>query len=121
MNAIELMQKITEIMDEKDQSLSYYLGLRGMYQNETIGKMSNSFVWDDGNQTDEELNGTCAIVIGIWWDGPEFEISDIEKALKNVKAYGNIKRYGLLIGDDFQGGEDVGEVIISNAECVHIF
>ena len=120
MTAQELMEKITKVMSKKDQQFSYYLGLRGMYNGESFGKMDNSFVWDDGEQTEEELSGTCAVIIGIWWDGPEFGINELENALKIAKDYGNGK-YGVLVGDNFSGGEDIGEVIISNAECVIIY
>ena len=120
MNAQELMNEISKEMSKKDQRFSYYLGLRGMYNDEGLGEMKNSFVWDDGEQTDEQLNGTCAIVIGVWWDGPEFEISELEKAIETAKSYGD-GRYGVLVGDNFVGGEDIDEVVISGAECVYVF
>lgn len=118
MNAKQLMVVIEEKMNGK--SGSYYLGLRGMYADEGLGTMKNSLVWDDGNKTDEELDGTCAVIIGVWWDEAEFDIDAVASAIDTAKDYGDGK-YGLLVGDDFIGGEDIDEVIIRNAECVYVF
>lgn len=118
MNANKLMKIIEEKMSNK--SGSQYLGLRGLYSDEGIGKMKNSLVWEDGDQTDEELDGTCAVVIGTWWDEAEFDIDAVASAIETAKDYGDGK-YGLLVGDDFVGGEDIDEVIIRNAECIYVF
>lgn len=112
-----VLNKIVEIMTGEDEC---WLGLRGMYADETLGDMRPSRVWDDGIATNEELSGTCAVNLGEWWDGPEFSAEDVEQALKIAKRYGDGK-IGLIVGTSAKSGEDRREVILTDARCIYIF
>ena len=63
-----------------------------------------SKVWDNGEETNIDLDGVC--IIGI---------NDIE----NIKAY-----YGdhaaVVVGDTCEYGEDQGELVIKNAQVIEI-
>lgn len=65
--------------------------------------LENSFVWVDGEITDEEIDGTCGI--------------DIES-----KAGGGYFGACMAIigGYDAEYGEDDGEIIIKNAEVIAV-
>ena len=60
--AIEkIMERIEEIKDEYDFG---YIGVRVQEDAFVLGEMlNNSFAWVDGEMTEEELNGTCAVKI----------------------------------------------------------
>ena len=66
--------------------------------------LDNSFVWVDGEITDEELNGTCAI-----------RIDDAELA---KGYYGD--HVAIIGGDSVEYGQDLGEIIIRNAEVLEV-
>lgn len=79
-----------------------YYGLR-MHDGETsIGEiLPNSFVWIDGDWTEEELDGTCAV------------------DLRNQKAEQLCSTYFgnaiVIAGNSASYGEDDGEIIICDA------
>lgn len=116
-------QELIELILEKiGEDYGGVVGLRGLYTEEGLGNLRNSRVWEDGNETSEELDGTSAIIIsGNWRYDPASAISDnISRYAKNVFIYGKGK-IGLVIGDSGEGGEDIGELIIENAECIYIW
>lgn len=112
----EIYAKINELLAEKSWC---YVGLRGMYEGETTGKMHLSRVWEDGNMTAEMLNGTCAINLGEWWDGADFSQQDVENAMKRARMYGD-GNIGIITGSNAKSGEDTGEVILADAECIFL-
>ena len=67
--------------------------------------------WDDG-----ELDGTCAVEIR------EIDAEHIAKALEMVAGYrfGEYTTLYLIAGDSAMRGNDRGESIISDAECLAI-
>ncbi len=74
-----------------------------------LGKIEHaSHMWVNGEETDEELLGICAITAG-----------DISAIVNYAPLY-----YGdhiaVLIGNKIGYGEDPGEIILSNAEVVYI-
>ena len=64
--------------------------------------------WEDG-----ELDGTCSIGI------TRCDENSIAAALELVSAYIGENVY-LIAGDDAEGGNDIGEIIIRDARCVAI-
>jgi len=70
----------------------------------------NSYCWDDGEWTDEELDGACCI-----------SLKKVENAaLWSRMAYSGRRVW--LIGSDYaQGGVDAGELIMSDAEILAVF
>jgi len=98
------------------------VGLRGLYQGEGLGELKSSYVWDDGNQTDEELDGTSAIIISVDWKyaGNHDLTENIRKYAEYVMEYGN-GRIGLVVGGFGENGNDIGEIVISNAKVIYIW
>lgn len=76
-----------------------------------LGELSHvSHVWDDGEDTGEELNGVCAIC------------SDYaDKVFKSPFAcvYPG-KHVAIIAGNRYEGGEDYGEVIIADPVVVEV-
>ena len=56
---------IQELMAELESGNYNYYGLRGAYESDLEkldrGYLDRSYVWEDGEQTDEQLDGTCAL------------------------------------------------------------
>lgn len=65
-----------------------------------------SMVWDDGDMTDQELDGVCAV-----------ELESFGK--KYVCEYLG-EHIALIAGNSYEWGYDPGEIIIRDAECVLI-
>lgn len=101
--AIEkIMERIEEIKDEYDFG---YIGVRVQEDAFVLGEtLNNSFVWIDGEMTDEELDGTCAI-----------RIDDAKLA----KGYHG-DHVAVIGGDHVEYGQDLGEIIIRNAEVLEV-
>lgn len=101
--AIEkIMEQIAEIKDECEYE---YIGIRVQENAFVLGEiLDNSFVWIDGEMTDEELDGTCAV-----------KIDDVELA----KDYFG-EHVAIIGGDHAEYGQDLGEIIIRNAEVLKV-
>lgn len=110
-----------------DDKLSDY-GLRvipGKFEgNISIGDvLPNSRVWDDGHETEEELDGTSTAGI------KHHTIDGVIEALRNIGAHGKPGYNGFYYGDRvvlvkgvrIGSGEDYGESVIENAEVVGIW
>lgn len=81
--------------------------------------LPNSHEWDDGECTDEELDGVCTIGLGAlpYSDSPPIPLDRIEGALRMSKGY-HSDRYVLVAGSHGYMGQDRGEVVISDAYAV---
>lgn len=91
-----------------------YTGFRGMYAEEEElferGYLNCSYVWDDGECTDEELSGTCAVGISDALSDEEI----IARAKDTLRYYGDANKV-LLIEDEHQEyGADENEVILGH-------
>lgn len=119
---IENPKALIEFISDYTDGYSAAVGLRGLYAEETLGDLEPSFVWDDGDQTDELMDGTSTIMIdGDWCYNPESVAAEnIRRFAKMVFQYGD-GRVGLVTGDDGHGGDDIGELVIKNAKLVYIW
>lgn len=72
--------------------------------------LPTSFVWDNGEQTDEELNGTCCLDIDQLWD--------IKNPSNHNGYYGD--RVLIIGGNSVEYGNDPYEIIIKDAEVLDI-
>lgn len=103
--AAEITNKIEEI---KENGCFYgVFGIRVQEESFELGTMDHcSYVWIEGEQTDEELPGVCAIS---------------EKAINNQthEYFGN--HVAVIAGDRYTYGVDPGEIIIEDPEVVYIF
>lgn len=101
--AIEsVAERIEEIKDEYDYD---FIGIR-VQENEFVeGEiLDNSFVWIDGECTDEKLDGTCALRL----DDARAANSYLGEHVAIIAGY-----YG-------EYGVDFGEIIIREAEVVEV-
>ena len=123
-------EKILEIIIANSVKGFSAVGLRGLYDSEGAGEMANSYAWYDGEQTDEEIDGTCAITICHdidelvnWDEDGEIKadvIKTINRAIFDVAIYGD-GAVGLVFGTGSTGGEDQNEIILKGAECVKVY
>ncbi|MCD8367844.1 MAG: hypothetical protein LUC48_07460 [Clostridiales bacterium] len=92
----EMINKANDIIDETFDYTVF--GIRVQDVPFEMGEMTHvSHVWDDGDDTGEELNGVC--------------VTRIEDAKRN-HYYGD--HVALIGGTAWEYGEDDGEVIISD-------
>lgn len=112
------MREITsmsELMAELESCNYNYYGLRGAYQSDmdaanANGYLNASYVWEDGEQTDEQLNGTCALGVNDCMSESAI-MERYERALAKYSEIGTV----LLIADKNQEyGNDEDEVILGS-------
>lgn len=101
--AIEsILNRIEEIIEESEFE---YIGIRVQEDEFVKGEiLDNSYVWIDGESTDEELDGTCAVML-----------KDAELA---KRYFGD--HIAIIGGNNMEYGEDLGEIIIKNAEVMEV-
>jgi hypothetical protein len=111
------MREITsmsELMAELESCNYNYYGLRGAYESDLEkldrGYLDCSYVWEDGEQTDEQLNGTCALGVNDCMSESAI-MERYERALAMYSESGTV----LLIADKNQEyGNDEDEVILGS-------
>lgn len=122
LNEMKTIKEISEIiynliMDDDSIDTDTSIGLRVMneeYSKEGISVV-NSNRWEDGNDTGEELAGASCIQIHTHCS--YFDAEDIALYLRKVVAYHGVgNTLSLIVGDNHEGGEDSGEIVISNAK-----
>ena len=97
-----IMNRINEI---KESAEFEYIGVRVQDNEFTEGEiLDSSFVWVDGEMTDEELDGTCAV-----------KLEDAEL------ANGYFGEHVAIIGSNsMEYGQDLGEIILRDAEVMEV-
>lgn len=100
----EMISRAITLAD--DLSLDYeVVGIRVQDKPFELGEMSHvSHVWDDGEDTGEELDGVCAI---------KFDMA------KNSHLYFG-DHVAVLAGNRYSFGEDPGEIIIEDPVVVEV-
>lgn len=106
MEKTKVIESIIERIEEIKENANYeYIGIRVQEEEFTLGEiLNNSFVWIDGEMTDEELNGTCALML--------------QDAKLANNYFGN--HIAIIGGDMMEYGEDLGEIIIKDAEVIEV-
>ena len=102
MTKAEAIKNIIKRAEEiKDEYAYDFIGVRVQESEFNKGEiLDNSYVWVDGEMTDEELDGTCAIRI----DDAQLAVSYFGKHVAVIGEY----------------GEDLGEIIIREAEVLEV-
>lgn len=106
MTKAEAIKNIMNRIDEIKENSEYgYIGVRVQEKEFVKGEiLDSSFVWVDGEMTDEELDGTCAT-----------KLEDVEL----IKGY--FGDHIAIIGSDSMGyGQDLGEIILRDAEVLEV-
>lgn len=101
----ELIETIRAKAEELELTDEYeYIGIRVQEQDFRLGEMLHtSHIWDDGEDTGEELNGVCTTNID------KLDMS----ARVNGEYYGD--HLAIICGNRADYGEDYGELIIEDA------
>ena len=98
----EMIERIREIVDEQELYFEYgYIGVRVQEESFELGTLNHcSHIWDDGEDTGEELDGVCAV-----------HVDHLEAV--TCEYYGD--HVAIICGNRAEMGEDVGEIIIEDA------
>lgn len=103
--------ELKEMIDSNDWDIKYSrFGIRIQELPFEPGPMDHkSKVWIDEEETDEELNGVCAIDL------------NATEAAESLKGNGYFGSYiALIAGYNYEYGFDAGEVILKDAEVLYI-
>lgn len=119
-----MIDDLSDIIDNLQLGAHDCIGLRGLYATETETTLAPSYIWEDGESTGEQLDGTSALLVaGTWeyatWDEIE---SNLEYALANISRYGD-GRYAVIAGRQMVDTitEDSHEAIIADARVIAYF
>ena len=102
----EAIENIVSRMDEIKENSEYeYIGVRVQESEFVEGEiLEPSFVWVDGEMTDEELDGTCAV-----------KIEDVRLA---NNYFGD--HVAIIGSNSMEYGQDLGEIILRDAEVLEV-
>lgn len=115
LDGIDDVASAIESAIKKDGAAGEY-GVRAIPRGEVVRvgqRLKPSFRWEDGEQTEEELNGTSSI--GVKAGGAQAAI----KALKRGGYAGDT--IALIVGDRAESGDDPGERVIRDAHVLAVF
>lgn len=106
------MGQLRDLADHVSKNISRYdypiLAIRVDSGAQMVGEsLPASRVWVDGDQTDDELPGTCG-----------FNVHQMPASYLDTKYIGT--RVILMTGDFWEYGEDDGEIIIRDAKVLAI-
>ena len=97
-----IMNRINEI---KENAEFEYIGVRVQENRFKEGEiLDNSFVWVNGEMTDEELPGTCAV--------------KLEDAQLANSYFG--EHVAIIGSNTMEYGQDLGEIILKDAEVMEV-
>ena len=122
------IQKIINIIENDDDCFAFY-GIRATTEEHSAGEeLSNSFVWIDGEKTEEELDGISTM--GIKDLTEEAVIRAIKCLGRDACEYFGVKanvfhsyvgqNFVLIKGDSATAGDDNGEWVIKNPVVVAV-
>lgn len=100
----EMIARVKEIGMDFDREYEY-IGIRVQEVPFELGKMDHvSHIWDDGNDTGEEIDGVCVI---------NFDQAELAK-----NYFGD--HIAIIGGNNREWGEDAGEIIISDPVVLEV-
>ena len=103
----DMIAKINDMLDELIYDYEH-IGIRVQDEPFTLGPIGHlSHVWEDGEDTCEELDGICAVKVGF----PGWE---------NIVGQYFGEHIAIVAGNEASYGEDAGEIIISDATVIDI-
>lgn len=113
MKLTELKAIIDQVTDEHWGEYTYF-GIRTQYEPfEQLGKISHvSKVWDDGEETDEDLDGICAT------DVSGYAIRMHTEDFVEGSYFGD--HIAILASNDADYGNDPDELVMKDAVVLHI-
>jgi len=116
-----MIDDLSDIIDNFQLGAHDCIGLRGLYATETDTTLAPSYIWEDGESTGEQLDGTSALLVAGTWDyatWAEIE-ANLKYALNNIVRYGD-GRYGVIAGRLVVDAiiDDPHEVVITDARVI---
>jgi hypothetical protein len=115
------IDQLNEIIEESGFDK---IGLRVMTGGKIVSegeRLENSFVWVDGNCTNEQLEGVSAL--DLEFDGWEIEEDRLNEMLEIAKTYNLLsdsEQVVIVGGNDGYEGNDQDEIVIYDAHCVAV-
>lgn len=117
---------MTQTTDSLNAAISnsglWIFGVRSLHADEHVqvgSVMAESYVWDDGDRTDESIGGTCCFEVRESTDG-----WDLQSAIDRAAGYNLSSRYA-LIGGKYCGNNDLigetGAIAIRDAQVLAIW
>lgn len=103
------MVKVAQEHTNNDYGFEY-IGIRAQEVSATVGDivMHCSYIWDDGDQTEELLDGVCAM--------------NINNCQPNVHLYSYPGKYIVVLGcEQADDGEDYGEIIMIQPTVLAVY
>ena len=111
------MKNIVAAIQDSDYQ---YFGIRAIDELLSVGDIcADSRVWDNGDVTDETLDGASATAISFDGYTDEHVEAAITAALVANKPYFADHRY-IIASDHMTYGEDANEIILRDAEVIAI-
>ena len=104
------VQEIIKLIELGDYDFYGIRVIHGQAAPAKVGDtLDTSYRWEDGEPTDDELYGTCALAVDCY--------SNISRSLAAlIKGYGSLGDQVVLVGGhQCEWGEDAGEIIIKDA------
>lgn len=110
------LEQIKEAIEQvKEDSGFEFIGIRTQDEPFELGGIDHlSHVWEDGDDTGEELNGISATNV----NSPCIKMHSDEADWRTGKYLG--KHCAIIAGNHAERGEDAGEIIIVDAVVVEI-
>ena len=106
-----MKKEFIERLNTLAQELYYdyeVIGIRAQEEEFHLGQMDHvSHLWDDGEDTGEELDGVCAV-----------SSTDAERVFKFLDYFG--EHVAIIAGNEYSWGQDYGEIIIRDPVVVEI-
>ena len=105
------MTKLERIVEELKFDYEF-IGIRIQEENFEVGKVThNSRIWIDGDETEEELDGICAVKV---------DKTNVEKRFAKANNLYFGEHVAIIVSNDAEWGEDEHEIIMKNAEVAYI-
>ena len=106
-----MKKEFIERLNTMAQELFYeyeVIGIRVQEEEFQLGEMDHvSHIWDDGEDTGEELDGVCAD-----------SSTEADRVFQMLDCYGD--HVAIIAGNDYSWGQDYGEIIIRDPVVVEV-
>ena len=106
-----MKKEFIERLNTVAQELFYeyeVIGIRVQEVEFQLGEMDHvSHIWDDGEDTGEELDGVCAV-----------SSTEADRVFQMLDYYGD--HVAIIAGNDYSWGQDYGEIIIRDPVVVEV-
>lgn len=119
------IDKLAQKLVNADILLDYNILAIRSVEPEYASELRHSHVWEDNEMLDEELDGVSALALHTDrydFDDVQSLAEDLKQVLSRSISIYAIQGYKpfLIAGNSGYGGEDIGEVIVSDPEIIDL-